>query len=417
MNLMTYAARYFGLVSLLAMGVAGCLTYWFVEKTFDEEATELLRHERTKLEGYVRVHGTLPHTVFSLTDSIFSSPAFRPAGETLKDTVLFNDIEREPLAYRRLSFDLRTRDGWQRVTLQRALYETEDLAEGIVAGMLGLLGTLLVTLTLTNYLLSRRVWRPFHQTLAALQTFRLSQNAPIPFPSTRIAEFRALQTQLLQLTGQLQREYQSLRAFTENASHELQTPLAILRSKLELLLETENLGETASRQTEELMGVVGRLARLNQSLLLLTKIENRQYVGAEDVDLTALVQSKLALLSDWIDHRSLRVDAALGVSVRVPMNPHLGDVLVTNLLTNAIRHNEVGGEVRLALTDEGFQIANTGPAPAGPVETYWARFQKARPDSESPGLGLALVREIAQTYGFTTAYEFADGWHRITVGF
>ena len=278
-----------------------------------------------------------------------------------------------------------------------------------------LLGLLIVTLVLVNYRIARRLWQPFYQTLQTLATFQSGQPNPLVFAPTKTTEFGQLQTQLSQLTEQVRREFRRLKTFTENASHELQTPLAIIQAKLEALAQDETMTSHQSGQLGTLLDAVGRLTKLNQTLLLLTKIENRQFVATGPLVFADLIAHKLAFLSEWIRHKQLRISQQLDPAVRVAMDPYLADVLLNNILSNAIKHNSAGGQLSLVLTPLGLTVSNTGDAPAQSPKKLRERFQKADLRSDSPGLGLALIDEIGQTYGFAVHYHFAMGWHYLTI--
>lgn len=349
--------------------------------------------------------------------SVVQIPATRPAKPVFSDTLEYDWRENELVPVRRLTTIVSARGRSYRVVVRQAMGEFHEIAQLLSLTVTGGFALLLGLLVLLNGWVSRQLWKPFYRLSDGLRQYRLDAETPPTFPGSGIAEFNAVSAAFNDMSQNLHRQYRAQKEFTDHAAHEMQTPLASVMAQLDGLLATEPLTREQVALTEQAQGAVRRLANLNKGLLLLTKIENRQFAGREDVDVTALVSEKLEALSDWIEHKRLRVSTHLEAGVRIPMNPHLADVLVTNLLTNAIRHNEKGGHLRLWLSAEKLELANSGPAPAVPVETFWERFRKARPDSNSPGLGLSLVREIALTYGFTPHYEYADGWHRLKIGF
>lgn len=416
MKLLTRTTRTFLLASLLATAVSGLLCYGFLTHIMDEEASEQLQHIKTRLTDYVQTQGHLPAKTWIPTlEHLLISPARQPVAEQLSDTLLYNDLEKGLINYRQLTFGLVVSGQHYQVIIQKPLLEMEDLTEALLLGFAGLLVCLIGTLSVVNYRIAHRLWQPFYQTLDMVASFQSRQATPLVFTPTNTTEFSQLQTQLMQLTEQVRRDFQSLKTFTENASHELQTPLAIIRTKLENLLQDETLTAPQSHQISALLEAVGRLTKLNQTLLLLAKIENRQFTAVESLALSELITHKLDFMSEWIGHKQLQLSLNLNPSVRVVMNPYLADVLLNNILSNAIKHNPVGGQLSVLLTASGLTVSNTGEALTQAPEQLRERFQKNDTTSDSPGLGLAIIDEIGRTYGFPVQYQFAMGWHYLTI--
>ena len=416
MNLLTRTTRTFLLASLLATFVSGLLCYAFLMHIMDEEAFEQLQNTKTRLTDYVKTQGRLPTETWTpAQENLLIRPVAGPVSEQISDTLLYNDLEKGLINYRQLTFGLAAFGQHYRVIIQKPLLEMEDLTEALLLGFAGLLVILISTLVVVNYRIARRLWQPFYRTLATVASFQSGQPVPLAFTPTKITEFSQLQTQLMQLTERVRRDFQSLKTFTENASHELQTPLAIIRTKLEALLQDETLTPPQSRQISTLLEAVGRLTKLNQTLLLLTKIENRQFVAVESLALADLIAPKVDFMSDWIRHKQLLLTLQVDPSVRVVMNPYLADVLLNNALSNAIKHNEVGGHLSIQLTPSGLTVSNTGVAPDQSPERLRERFQKNDAASDSPGLGLAIIDEIGRTYDFRVHYHYAAGWHHLTI--
>ena len=292
------------------------------------------------------------------------------------------------------------------MTIQNPIYETEDLSEALFMIFAGLIIALVLALLLVNYWLSNRLWQPFYQTLATLGTFKINETETLVFASTTTTEFQTLQQNLDQLTKLVRQEYASLKTFTENASHELQTPLAVISSNLEQMLQAPNLLPAQLEQIGGLLDTTGRPGKMNQTLLLLTKIENRQFGATGRIDFSRLLAEKLTLWEPLVEHKGLTLHQQIDPGVRVFVNPHLADVLLNNLLSNAIKHNLAAGKVTVALNSEKLAIRNTGHAPIAPVEQLWERFRKDSPNPDSLGLGLALVAKICETSALSGRIRF-----------
>lgn len=417
MKLINKTTRSFLFACLIASVSGGILCYVFLRKVLDDEVTEQLTLQKIKIEKLVEKNGALPDRFLTLLDSIWIKPSSAPVAVQIKDTTFFAGVEHEMLDCRQISFGIQTTKGYYKVTIRKTLYESDELMGALLIVFTGVMLLLVGLLFFVNYRVSRSIWQPFYKTLDLLQTFKITQKDPLVFNTTDILEFQTLQKNLFSLTEQVKREYQSLKSFTENASHELQTPLAVIGSNLELLLQDNNLTDSQMQQMGSLIEYLGKLSKLNQTLLLLTKIENRQFDTAQSIDFSVCLNEKLNLLDVWIQHKNLQVNTSIQPHVILRINEFLADVLLNNLLSNAIKYNQQEGEIVIELTWNFLLIKNTGMPPTIPTEQLFERFKKDSSHSESMGLGLALVKQICETYNFMVTYLYKNGWHIITISF
>lgn len=417
MTLINKATRSFLIACLIASVVGGVFCYIILKEILEEEDTERLYIQKSKIENFVHNFDKLPENDFPILDRFWIYPINAPQSVILKDTVLRSSNQKMGLELRQISFSVKTSKGYYQIKIRKALYESEDLIEALLAAFAGLIVLLVGLLFYTNYRLSRSIWKPFYQTLDLLQHFKISQNESIFFEKSNITEFQTLQDNLFSLTEQVRREYQSLKSFTENASHEFQTPLAIIGSNLELLLQDSNLSENQMQQIGSLIESLGKLSKLNQTLLLLTKIENRQFEVAKNINLSEAIIEKLNLLDVWIQHKNLNLENQLLPNISIKINEYLLDVLLNNLLGNAIKYNTIGGTLHVELNERNLNIKNTGNPLSMPSEQLFERFKKNSSASDSMGLGLALVKQICDTYGFRISYIYENRWHTLKIDF
>ncbi|TVT41751.1 HAMP domain-containing histidine kinase [Hymenobacter setariae] len=276
---------------------------------------------------------------------------------------------------------------------------------------------LLALVVILSELISWRILRPFNATLRGIQQFQLGQKTPIDLPPTRTAEFEELNSFLVRMTARAQRDYQGLQEFSENASHELQTPIASIKAKIELLMDADELAEKQLRTLAAMHDELERLAKINQALTLLAKLEHYESRPSDLADLSQLVPATEAAFADLAEMKGLTTSQHVAAGVRVPFDESLAQLLLNNLFSNAIRHNVPDGEVRVELSAIELLLANTGLAPTAPVEELFGRFKKGNAALDSIGIGLAIVRRIGELYGHQVSYEYAEGWHRLRVVF
>lgn len=317
--------------------------------------------------------------------------------------------------YRELIFSVRVGGQLYTVSIAKSEEETEDLLGLIMLVTAGMIVLLLGVLFLANRLLLRRIWQPFYRTLDSIRTFNLSSREPLPGGDTDIEEFRSLDEAARQMTNKIIRDYEILKNFADNASHEMQTPLAIINSKLDLLIQDIGLGEAHHQPVQAMYDAIARLRQLNQSLLLLAKIENNQFADTSSIDLALLIGEKLTQLEDPLKGRHLEVHTEMD-HLPLPINGYLADILLNNLLTNAIRHNHHGGQIDIRLREQCLRISNSGPELGFEAATIFDRFVKGT-HSGGTGLGLSIVRQICDNYRFPLQYGFKEGMHTIEIQF
>lgn len=417
MKLLSSTNRYYLLLAALVFAVGSVVFYYSMGWALRVEVDEQLVNHRTATLNLIRRTGQLPTN--SLGNELAVTPG--PLPTQLRDTTFFDPVEQEQVPYRQLSFAVSSPQGTQWVTLRKSLLETEDMLGVVLAVMLTVLSLLLLSLGVLNRWLAHRIWHPFQLTLEALRHYNLQHQQPLALAAaTPIDEFTELNQALTQMSTRLAADYQSLKDFTENAAHEIQTPLAIMQVKLEQLLQTEELPLATSQLIGDLYGATMRLSRLHQALALLTKIENRQFPGAVPLALDKVVENKLHLLQDFVDNKELRVERVVAPGQPpLHMHPALAESMVGNLLQNAIKHNHRGGTLSWILTPDYLAISNTGPALVGEPSRFFERFRKLNATSDSPGLGLSIVQQICRYYGYTVSYSFAaaDSLHTLRVQF
>lgn len=294
--------------------------------------------------------------------------------------------------------------------------EQDEIADGVAQSLGWTFVLLLVLVGLLSRFLSWRMLAPFNRTLQAVRSFSLARQSPLRLSPTRTSEFRLLNQFLEKMSRKAVADYRSLKEFTENASHELQTPLAVIRGKLELLMETE----ISDRQASLILAAheaVERLSKTNQALTLLTRMENQEYKPTGPINLSTLLHHALRACHELLLMKAIGLETEIEEEVEVRLNAALADILLHNLISNAIRHNNQDGRIKVILTSSRLLVQNTGNAPQLQPEELFQRFKKDNQSADSIGLGLAIVKQICDLNGFGVSYRHREGWHRLEVLF
>lgn len=268
-------------------------------------------------------------------------------------------------------------------------------------------------LLVLNRRLSKSVWKPFRETLDQLKTFSLNNQTKIEFSKTDVSEFDELNQSLTKLIEHNVSVYKTQKEFTENASHELQTPLAILKNKLDILLQNQDLTEKQYQIAEEMNRALSRSSRINKNLLLLAKIDNKQF-DSETFHLNEVLNQSLEILQEHFEQKNISVNTEISDNVKVNGNIGLTEVLINNLIINAIRHTSINGSISIKLNNSVFEVSNSGTEKLN-SDLLFKRFSRFSKDNNGSGLGLAIVKEICKSQNWTIDYRFENNNHIFSV--
>lgn len=297
------------------------------------------------------------------------------------------------------------------------MVEEDDLVKELLWDAAGLYVLLIFSILMINNIVLQRLWKPFYELLDELKNYRLGISKSFPNTETKTKEFSDLQDAVSTLLQYSEKSYEQQKEFIGNASHELQTPLAIAISKLELLIEKENFTENQAEKIAEIMEIIERLVRLNKSLLLLTKIENKQFFDNQEIKVNDIVKKNIEDLSDIAEFKQVEIIFSENSELLVKADAALINIIVSNLLRNAIFHNIKSGKVEVKIDAKKLSILNTGTDHSLSHEKIFTRFQKSEQHQSGSGLGLAIVKAIAELYDFSVSYDFKNGMHEFSVNF
>lgn len=295
-----------------------------------------------------------------------------------------------------------------------------DLERDIIHGVMIQFGLIVVILTaaivFVSKFLSQRLWKPFYKTLDAIESFRVESDTCPKLEDTDIAEMSRLNNALETMMHNSQKSYKLQKEFTENASHELQTPLAVFQSKLDVLMQQPDITENQAVIIQDLYQMNGRLSRLSRNLLLLAKMENRQYRLAEKVDVIKVIDDLMPYLESLAEGLTIEKDFQVD-SLTVNANRSLFESLINNLVVNAVRHNKPNGKIIIAVTSNSITVANTSNGGALDATHIFDRFYRATNKGNGYGLGLAIVKAVCDYHGWIVNYEYSNGLHHFIVNF
>ena len=420
MKVLNYTTSYLAVVMLLLISIWAAVFYVaMLDEIYDSIDDGLDNQKGLILQKLAYDSTILNRQQFDEGDYAIQPIAAAQAlqfREQYLDTLMYMQNEEEYEPVRLLKTVFRHKNQYYQMQVRTSMVEEDDLIIELFYALLWLYGGLLVSILLVNNLLLKRIWKPFYHLLQQIKGFRLEQQSNITVPPTKIDEFRQLQQTVQQLLQNNINTFISQKHFIENAAHELQTPLAISINKLEALAESPALTEKDMTLLESALQNLPRLTRLNKSLLLLSRIENKQYGSTEAIDLNALVKKTLNDWEDQLQFYNIQLQLIEEDAVQVQMNADLAAVLVSNLVKNSIVHNHRNGTISTIIRRGTLVVQNSGAAQPLDEHSLFTRFNVAATSGASTGLGLAIVKAIADLYHFRISYAFQQA-HTFTISF
>lgn len=415
MKLFTKHYRVNLIITIVVLVFTGIIYYWAISLILTGQKDKDLVVEEQEVFEYVRTNHRLPQVFESKDQQITFTAVPGNVKREFITTNYYNSKEKENESGRGLISSVLVNGVNYKILVVESSVETDDLIQIIFGITIAVILLLLLVLFVANRLILARIWQPFYGILQQVKNFNLTGKAEIAPQPTNIDEFKELNIAVSNMSARVQRDYNELKAFTENASHELLTPIAIINSKLDTLIQTEDFNERQSILLNDVYTSVSRLTRLNQSMLLLSRIENQIISGTEPVNLKWLVTEKVTQLQELYADRDIKLNMDLQKK-EIQASRYLMDILLNNLLVNAIKHNNPGGEITITLTADRLEIKNTGEDKNLSGDDIFKRFSKSA-GSEGTGLGLTISAQICGNYGFKLNYSYSSPYHCFTVVF
>ena len=417
MKLLSYTYRKLALLLFLLMAVWGVLFYYaIIDEVVDETDDTLENYGEILMESALH-----DPSILETEGSLMSFYKFTPISEeegrhyrqVFYDATVYIELEDEDEPVRVMCTAFRMPDGqYYELKLMISILERDDMVEAMLWYLGALFLLFLICTSIGIQLVLKGVFRPLHRLLDWLHCIQPGKEVPPLDNPTKIREFRQLSDAALDMGNRSYKAYEEQKQFIENASHELQTPLAIVRGKVELLAESEGMTEQQMEQLDEIYATLGRAVKLNKSLLLLSRIENGQYTEMEDVSVDEILDELLPDLMDIYEHKQVRlIRKREEQPFIIRCNHSLAQILVSNLVKNSLLHNREGGELQVFTTPASLVIKNTGDVPLDGEKLFRRFYHGMDGKKDSTGLGLAIARSIALSSSLKLTYEWQNGMH------
>ncbi|MFA7421269.1 MAG: HAMP domain-containing sensor histidine kinase [Melioribacteraceae bacterium] len=337
--------------------------------------------------------------------------------EEIKDTIIYNKAEKDYDSYRQLKVTYSNNDRNYLIIVRTDNLEQTDLLVSIGIPLSILLLFVILASIIVVRKINSSIWNPFYKNIENLKKFSVEGKAELSLIDPGIDEFSDLNKSLKELTGRVTSDYKKLKEFSENASHELQTPIAIIKAKIEAMLQDEQLNSNTIERLKTINETANRLSRINKSLTILTKLDSEEYEEKKVIGLKSFIRRKVDDFIEIAESKEIVLEIKPVEDFDLRINEDLLELLMSNLISNAIKHNYEGGKIVIEVKDGNFLIRNTGTPLNEEPEKMFERFAKGSNATDSSGLGLVIVKQICNLYKYMVEYSVQNEWHQIKIVF
>lgn len=405
----TYLLTSLWFIPIIFLGSVFC--FFMIKYIIYEETDEYLTYEMERLIEYHQKNKDLPEftKIAEIIEGVKYDKPF------LKDTFLLELKDNEMVPHRELFFSIQHNDKDFTIVLRHLMPGRDDILEGTIFIILGLIGFISFILIFMINHISSNIWSPFYKTLDILTKHKINKPLPV-LPTSDIDEFITLNTTANNLLKKITTDYNRTKEFNENASHELQTHLSIIKMNTERLLSEIQEKNIYYEKLQIILNTSINLSRIQKSLLLLSKIGNMEYNNPARVNLKENITQTLGLFEEAINIRNIKVENK-SENCFLLIDTGLVDILINNLIKNAIKHNIDNGHISITLNQSFLSIENSGKPYKGNPEQLLNRF-KVVGESGNLGIGLSIVKEICELYHFKISYSISQhSVHIIKISF
>lgn len=403
------------LVSCVGLIIIGLLFYRTLSYYLAQQMDDQLEEELMEVKQYTAGKNNLyqPNSFEELI--IQYKKTAENNSKIIADTVFYNDEKHRMESARYLQSTITLKGEQYKVTIIASKVENEEQIKSILKVIILPVLALLVILLLVNRFMIRSLWNPFKQLLINIKAFNVNQDVPFKPVKTSIKEFSDLNNAFVDLSSKVKSDYKEIKLFTENASHEMMTPLAVINSKLDTMLQSNLLGREESELLTDMYKATSRLTKLNQSLLMLVKIDNNLLNDQEDILISKAIEEKLLHFQELILKRKLTIHLHLEPTTLF-ISQQLLEILLNNLFSNAIRHNIEKGTINISLTATQLIFSNTSTNDGLDEAKIFERFYKDT-TSEGTGLGLSILKQICNRLQYDLKYTYDKPLHHFIIQF
>lgn len=412
MRLLSKLSYYYFWLSAFVLGITGMMLFLFLRHEVSKEIEEQLELQTDMVAEEIRMGRNVNFPLVQITRG---NVQLMKLPRVFKDTLLYDRLQKESEGYYYFAESKKISNNYYRIKVMTTYIGWNNYSRTIIYIFMCIAVMLIILGTLVNYFISSRIWKPFLINLKRMKDYSVSSKEALELARTDVKEFQEMNFVLADLAARGRREYNALKEFTENASHEIQTPLSILRTRLESISQLP-VNDDLARLLNDAKQAALRLNKVNKGLLLLAKLENDAFIDKQSILVHEVLKRNFDLMEDLFQTKALNVTLAIQHK-EVFVSSSLMEILISNLLSNALSYSPVKGSVYISLTDEYLEIGNEGSPLTFEESKLFTRFGKGSPGLSGNGLGLSIVKQICISYEWNIAYRYAENQHFFKISF
>jgi signal transduction histidine kinase len=397
---------------MVLLAVSAVVLFFHTQNLLKSEIEEELFSNKDRVERLLKDDQTIKGVPPIMTvEKVQNKEALK-----LKDTLIYDQLQDEIELFEELSEAKEINGEFYRITVRVMVIDSDDILFAIVATFVCIIFLAFIFLFYLNKTRNERLWKPFFVNLDRLKDFSLKSNTPLDLVNSEILEFHELNQELAILSNKIQADYHNLKQFTEDVSHEMKTPLAIMQARIETMINDPVITDGQFEDLSKLQSDISRLNQLNKKLIILAKIENDQFTATELVNINEVLKSAVLNYSE-LTNFSINIEEH--DSLKVKMDKMLAVILFNNLLSNAVKYNLGNAPISIKIDSKAVEFTNSGLSVIEGSDHLFERFFKTGNRQDSTGLGLSIVKKICDYYGFDSSYRFRESekLHSFTIDF
>lgn len=417
-KLINITTRYYIILFLGVMLAWSIVLYFVMKFEVYQNIDEVLYNRVNNVKSYIEkksLTSTDPLADYAVSE-ISQSEFNNLKKNVYSDTLVYEQTDDEFDEYRKLETSFEAANRYWKITVVKPRLESTEILNTVVFTLIPLSILMVLILALSARRLNNKLWEPFYNMVDYLSDFRVDKEVSLPEQRSNVQEFESLEKSVHTLMQRNKEVFEEQKQFIENASHETQTPLAVIQSQLEILLQMPELTNDQAEIIQSTLKETDRLTKLNKTLLLLSKIQNQQFMDKVEVNLDTLARKLVRYFDEKKERLNLTVTLDGHSDVTVKSNPMLAEVLLGNLVKNAFVHNVPNGMVSIKVTEHHFEIINTG-SPVSDRNRVFERFNSKSSATDSWGLGLSIVKKITEVNGWKIHYDPDNQRHKFRIEF
>ena len=387
------------------MIISGAVLYVYTKSLLDSEIEEELYSNKDRVEHMLE---TYPNEM-GIPPIMMAEKTELTEANVLLDTLMYDPLQDEIELFRQLSGTTVINGQNYKITVRAMVIESDAILFGIVFTFMSIIFLGFLFLYYFNKKRNQKLWHPFFVNLDRVKLFSIKSDESLKLMKSDILEFHELNKEMESLTNKIQVDYHNLKQFTEDVSHEMKTPLAIMQAKIETVMNEPDITKGQFEKISSLQEDIQRLKQLNKKLILLAKIDNDQFTETEEISINSILKQ---CIENFEELSVTKVSLLENDTIKVNMDRTLAMVLCNNLISNAVKHSIDGEYVKIDVSKNRIQVINNGRFGLDHPEQLFNRFYKESKKPDSTGLGLSIVKKICDYYSFTPSYRFRESEHQ-----